>query len=137
MADKELATILVQTFYEAWGLGVTTARSGVETILSERQPDADTLSLAIYRLSLKLGGSAWDQAQPALNGFLQRQLTVEHVAAQELMSAAAESLSAASLKVAQESHKTARLSFWLTLASVILGIGSLVAAVLIAQASNV
>lgn len=101
--------------------------------LKRVDPDAQETAEIIAICAVQLRGRAFDTARPVLEAHLQRKLVIEHVAAQERMSLAAEALQAASLRVAEEAHKTSRLSFWLTLASVILGLGSLISAVLIAN----
>lgn len=102
--------------------------------LAEIQADAETFAAALLHAGEALDGARWANVRSGVNAHLQLLLTQEHIAAQRRMSEAADQLAAASLDVAHEAHKTARLSFWLTLASVIVAIGSLISAVLIATA---
>jgi hypothetical protein len=86
------------------------------------RPSSEALGEIILDCSIALEPHIWAQAAPVLQAYLQRQLMVEHVAAQQGMTAAADNLQRAALSVARSSYWMAVASFIVTAAALYIAV---------------
>jgi len=131
MVDYEMASRL-EGAIKHWEIQRGTDK--FRAVMQNENPNAATLAWAIV-LASSNPGRDWVYIKDGLDAQLKFLLTKEHVAAEQRMSIAADAMAAASLQVAKEAHDTAKLSFWVTLTSLLVATASMVSAVLIARAN--
>jgi hypothetical protein len=122
MANSQQAETIVRIFRDQW-TGSSPDKTAVQRFFDAERPSADTIALGMFLASRELGGRYWDHIRATLDAYLQKQLTEEHIAAQEKLSRAAEQLQTAALSVA-------RASYWMTFAAFVVTTAALVVAVL-------
>jgi hypothetical protein len=102
----------------------------IAQVIRDESPDSRLLSHVMVLAAARFAGNnRWENVAAVVESLLSSALTAEHVAAQEKMSAAADTL-------AKASHRLAGTAFWINWLSLSVAIAALVVSALVASAQR-